>query len=63
MILGENGSGKTTVIESLKYALTGEPAGEKALVHDPSIFGRTESTGKIKLKVSKMEKKNVAKEI
>jgi DNA repair protein RAD50 len=52
IIIGENGSGKTTVIESLKYALTGEPAGDNAIVHDPNIFGTTKSIGQIQLQVS-----------
>ncbi|KAI6866241.1 hypothetical protein KC318_g19790, partial [Hortaea werneckii] len=39
LIVGSNGSGKTTIIESLKYATTGElPPNTKvggAFIHDP----------------------------
>lgn len=41
LILGPNGTGKTTVIEALKYATTGEfPPGSdkgKSFIHDPSL--------------------------
>ena len=57
--MGENGSGKTTVIECLKYALTGEsPPGSdrgKNFVHDPKIFGLSEAIGQIKLQVSNLK--------
>ncbi|KAG4066533.1 hypothetical protein HA402_007169 [Bradysia odoriphaga] len=55
LILGENGSGKTTIIECLKYALTGEcPTGTdkgKLFVHDPKIFSNRESLAKVKLQI------------
>ncbi|CAH8292516.1 unnamed protein product, partial [Schistosoma intercalatum] len=39
LILGQNGTGKTTVIECLKYSATGElPPGSKtgcSFIHDP----------------------------
>jgi DNA repair protein RAD50 len=40
LIVGYNGSGKTTIIECLKYATTGElPPNSKggAFVHDPDV--------------------------
>lgn len=56
LILGENGSGKTTIIECLKYALTGEcpigTANGKLFVHDPKIFNNRESLARVKLQVS-----------
>ena len=54
VIVGENGCGKTTIIECLKYATTGcLPPGAQSgqsFVHDPKIAGRTEVKGQIKLK-------------
>jgi DNA repair protein RAD50 len=56
LIVGENGCGKTTVIECLKYALTGEtPPGSnagKTFVHDPAIFRGNSALGQVKLQVS-----------
>lgn len=46
LILGQNGCGKTTIIESLKYAITGDiPSGSnlgRSFVHDPKIIRRPE---------------------
>jgi len=53
IIVGHNGAGKTTVIECLKYATTGDlPPNSKggAFVHDPKISGEVEVKGQIKLK-------------
>lgn len=53
LILGQNGCGKTTIIEALKYAATGEvPAGTKqgqSFVHDPKMARQPEIRGQIKL--------------
>lgn len=50
--MGENGSGKTTVIECLKYALTdGRGSQNSSLVHDPAVSDVPVSDGKIELKV------------
>lgn len=42
IIVGHNGSGKTTIIEALKYAITGElpPTSSKGqgFVFDPKVF-------------------------
>jgi DNA repair protein RAD50 len=55
LIVGENGCGKTTIIESLKYALTGEtPPGSdkgKTFVHDPKVFNNNQSLGRVRLTV------------
>ncbi|GAA5809421.1 hypothetical protein MFLAVUS_002829 [Mucor flavus] len=53
LIVGENGCGKTTIIEALKYACTGElPPNSRngAFVNDPRLSGKTEVKGQIKLK-------------
>lgn len=53
LVVGINGSGKTTIIESLKYAVTGIlPPGAKtggAFIHDPALNGNTKSFAQIKL--------------
>ncbi|KAK6820550.1 hypothetical protein PG987_014950 [Apiospora arundinis] len=53
LIVGYNGSGKTTIIECLKYATTGElPPNSKggAFIHDPSLTGEREVLAQVKLK-------------
>ncbi|KAM0329212.1 hypothetical protein ACHAQA_004512 [Verticillium albo-atrum] len=52
LIVGYNGSGKTTIIECLKYATTGEqPPNSKggAFVHDPKLIGEKEVMAQVKL--------------
>ncbi|CAL3972242.1 unnamed protein product [Diplocarpon coronariae] len=52
LIVGVNGSGKTTIIECLKYATTGElpPNGGKgAFVHDPKLADEKEVLAQVKL--------------
>ena len=54
IIVGANGCGKTTIIESLKYAVTGSlPPGNKsgqAFVHDPKSVGSTVVKAAVKLR-------------
>jgi DNA repair protein RAD50 len=53
IIVGHNGSGKTTIIECLKYATTGDlPPNSKqgAFVHDPKIAHESEVKAQVKLK-------------
>lgn len=60
MIVGENGCGKTTVIECLKYACTGIlPPGAKnghSFVNDPSMTDATEVKASIRLKFKNKRK-------
>ncbi|KAJ4292482.1 DNA repair protein rad50 [Kalmusia sp. IMI 367209] len=53
LIVGWNGSGKTTIIECLKYATTGElPPNSKtggAFIHDPKLVGEKEVMAQVKL--------------
>ncbi|KAF8349440.1 hypothetical protein F5887DRAFT_914397 [Amanita rubescens] len=53
VIVGHNGSGKTTIIECLKYATTGEqPPGTRggAFVHDPKMANEKEVKAQVKLR-------------
>jgi len=53
VIVGHNGSGKTTIIECLKYATTGDqPAGTRggAFIHDPKIANEKEVKAQVKLR-------------
>ncbi|KAI4153552.1 MAG: hypothetical protein LQ340_002254 [Diploschistes diacapsis] len=52
LIVGSNGSGKTTVIEALKYATTGDkPPNSRggAFIHDPALVGEKEVRAQVKL--------------
>ncbi|KAK9470428.1 uncharacterized protein V1510DRAFT_432119 [Dipodascopsis tothii] len=52
LIVGHNGSGKTTIIECLRYATTGDlPPNSKggAFIHDPKIANMTEVLAQVKL--------------
>ncbi|EFQ98667.1 DNA repair protein Rad50 [Nannizzia gypsea CBS 118893] len=52
LIVGYNGSGKTTIIECLKYATTGDlPPNSKggAFIHDPKLCGEKEVFAQVKL--------------
>lgn len=54
LILGQNGCGKTTIIESIRYAITGQmPPGSRneCFVHDTKVNRTTEVLGQVKLKV------------
>ncbi|GAW16155.1 hypothetical protein ANO14919_055780 [Xylariales sp. No.14919] len=53
LIVGYNGSGKTTIIECLKYATTGElPPNSKggAFIHDPKLCSANEVLAQVKLR-------------
>ncbi|PVV01925.1 hypothetical protein BB560_003635 [Smittium megazygosporum] len=62
LIVGRNGSGKTTIIECLKYATTGElPPNSKggAFVHDPKLAGETAVKAQVKLKFKNINNKDM----
>ena len=53
VIVGHNGSGKTTIIECLKYASTGDqPANTRggAFIHDPKMANEKEVKAQVKLR-------------
>eukprot|EP00761_Pharyngomonas_kirbyi_P001037 gb/GECH01001038.1/.p1 GENE.gb/GECH01001038.1/~~gb/GECH01001038.1/.p1 ORF type:complete len:1307 (+),score=500.08 gb/GECH01001038.1/:1-3921(+) len=53
IILGQNGAGKTTIIETLKNACTGElpPNADRGryFIHDPKVCGKSEVKAQIRL--------------
>eukprot|EP01048_Picozoa_sp_COSAG05_P001592 COSAG05_NODE_55_length_23493_cov_709.337907_2_plen_141_part_00 len=61
LIVGSNGAGKTTVIECIKMALTGElppdAARGKNFVHDPKVNQGQETKAAIKLQFQTVNKK------
>ncbi|GEM11137.1 DNA repair protein rad50 [Rhodotorula toruloides] len=62
VIVGHNGSGKTTIIECLKYATTGDlPPGSKggAWIHDPAIAGTSEVKAQVKLRFNNLRKEKM----
>jgi len=63
VIVGANGCGKTTIIESLKYAVTGSlPPGKnagQAFVHDPKALGQSVVKANIKLRFTNRAQKSM----
>ena len=60
LIVGQNGTGKTTIIECLKFATTGDmPAHAKiggAWIHDPKLCGEKEVMAEVKLKFNSVDR-------
>lgn len=60
LIVGHNGTGKTTIVEALKYATTGSlPPNSRngAFVHDPRVSQETETKAQIMMKFTSCEGK------
>ncbi|KAI5190977.1 DNA repair protein RAD50 [Nematocida minor] len=60
LIVGHNGTGKTTIVEALKYATTGSlPPNSKngAFIHDPRMSQGTETKAQIMMKFTSCEGK------
>ena len=62
LIIGDNGSGKSTIVESLKVATTGIfPPGSdngRCFIHDPKFHSKPDITGTIRLNFSSPELKD-----
>ncbi|XP_071846473.1 DNA repair protein RAD50.L-like isoform X2 [Apostichopus japonicus] len=52
LIVGQNGAGKTSIIECLRYVTSGDqpPGAKSCFVHDPKVAHETEVKGQVKLK-------------
>lgn len=64
LFLGQNGCGKTTIIESLRYACTGDvPAGTnngQNFIHDPKISNSTVTKALVALKIKDINGRDYA---
>ena len=63
MILGQNGAGKTTIIETLRTMTSGSlpphTNGGKSFIHDPRVSNQPETKANIKLKFHTTKGKEV----
>ncbi|XP_033111365.1 DNA repair protein RAD50-like [Anneissia japonica] len=62
LIVGQNGAGKTTIIECLKYITTGDmPPGIKgsSFVHDPKVADESEVKAQVKIRFTDIANKSM----